>query len=323
MVFHVARGNGANCEFLKGKTVTNPDMEIEHVGFIGMGMMGEPMARNLLKAGYKVSVWNRTHSKCEGIVEAGADLRSSAGDVAAHGEGGRPEVVFVCVTHTDDVRDVLFGETGIAKSAAKGLIVVDHSTIDAFEARAFAASLADKGVVYLDAPVSGGDVGAKAGTLSIMVGGDEAAYQRVLPALKAMGERINYMGESGMGQVAKSCNQIMVACNLAGVCEALMLAEKAGLDTQRMFDAVSGGAAGSWSLTNLGPRIMAGDFSPGFMVKDLVKDLGFVENVGRATGTPLSVTGLIETFLQSAAAMGESHSGTQALAKVYRKLSGD
>ena len=288
------------------------------VGFIGLGIMGEPMARNLLEAGYGLCIWNRTESKCEELVSLGADLLRSPGDVAAHG----PDALFVCVTDTEDVREVLFSEKGVAKSAKQGLVVVDHSTIDAREAASFAECLAGKGVKYLDAPVSGGDVGAKAGTLSIMVGGDEGAFKRVLPMLEVVGSNIAYMGASGLGQVTKSCNQVMVACNLMGVCEALMLAEKNGLEGEKMIEAVKAGAAGSWSLENLGVKIMKGDWKPGFMVKDILKDLGFVSHLARETHSPMSGTSMVETLLTVLAAEGNERLGTQALAKVYEKLGG-
>ncbi|QQE11093.1 NAD(P)-dependent oxidoreductase [Planctomycetota bacterium] len=288
------------------------------VGFIGLGIMGKPMAENLIRAGHKMCVWNRTESKCESMVAIGADMLRSPGDVAAHG----PDVIFICVTNTEDVKEILFSEKGIAKSAKQGLIVVDHSTIDAKEAAGFADCLAGHGVKYLDAPVSGGDVGAKAGTLSIMVGGDEGAYQTVRPMLEVMGKEINYMGESGMGQVTKSCNQVMVSCNLMGVCEAMMLAKKSGLDLDKMIRAVSGGAAGSWSLSNLGPKIKDSDWAPGFMVKDILKDLGFVSHLSQVSHAPLTGTSMVETLFQVLAAEGEGELGTQALAKVYEKLGG-
>ncbi|WP_432799375.1 NAD(P)-dependent oxidoreductase [Poriferisphaera sp. WC338] len=287
--------------------------KIEHVGFVGMGIMGEPMARNLLRAGFQVSVWNRTRSKCDAIEKDGAKVCDSVADVARSGA----QVVCLCVTNTKDVEAVLFGEEGLAVGADEGLVISDHSTIDALAAKDFAERLKEMGVSYLDAPVSGGDVGAKAGTLAVMVGGDEGAYCTVRQVLEAMGKSIMHVGESGMGQVCKSCNQIMVSCNLMGLCEAISLAEKSGLDVLQMMEAVGGGAAGSWQLANLGGKIAACDDSPGFMVKDMLKDLGIAGVLAAKMESRVEGMTVAEDKLKDVADSGGERLGTQSMRRVY------
>jgi 3-hydroxyisobutyrate dehydrogenase len=283
-----------------------------------MGIMGSAMALNLVKAGYEVTVWNRTASKCDALEAAGAAVAQSPADMAAAG----PDVILTNVTDTADVEQVLFGDAGVTQSAKAGLIVVDNSTISPDQTQQFAARLAEKGVQWLDAPVSGGDVGARNGTLSIMVGGDGDTFDRCRPVFEVMGKSIVHLGPAGMGQVCKACNQICVSANLIGVCEALALARKCGLDMAKMIEVVSGGAAGSWQLANLGPKIAAGDHAPGFMIDLVLKDLSLVADAARAQKLPLSATALAESYFRAVAATGGGRLGTQAMARTVEQLGG-
>ncbi len=294
------------------------DGDVRSVGYIGMGIMGSAMALNLVKAGYGVTVWNRTASKCKPLEDAGAAVAQSPADMAAAG----PDVICTNVTDTADVEQVLFGDAGVAKAARAGLIVVDNSTISPDRTQQFAARLAEKGVQWLDAPVSGGDVGARNGTLSIMVGGDGDAFERCRPIFEIMGKSIVYLGPAGMGQVCKACNQICVSVNLNGVCEALALAKKCGLDMTKMIEVISGGAAGSWQLANLGPKIAVADHAPGFMIDLVLKDLSLVADAARTQKLPLPATALAESCFRAVAADDGGRLGTQAMARTFEKLGG-
>ncbi|HEX7010524.1 MAG TPA: NAD(P)-dependent oxidoreductase [Phycisphaeraceae bacterium] len=289
---------------------------IRRVGYIGLGIMGRAMAMNLLRAGFELTVWNRTASRCEPLAQQGAQVADSPMDLAARG----PDVICINVTDTPDVEEVIFGPQGIARGAKPGLIVVDHSTISPQAARDFAHRLAQQGVTLLDAPVTGGDRGAQAGTLSIMVGGPAEAFERLRPLFQAVGQNIVHLGESGLGQLCKACNQIAVACNLLGACEALALAQKGGLDLQKMIQVVAHGAGGSWQLANLGPKIAQGDYAPGFMVDLALKDLAIVADAARQHRLPLSGTALAESYLRAASASGSGRLGTQAMAQTLEQL---
>ncbi len=281
------------------------------IGYIGLGIMGAPMARNLLQAGYELVVWNRTRSKCEALVQAGAEIADSPADLARR----NVEVICTNVTDTPDVEAVLLGENGVIHGAKRGLIVIDHSTISPEATRRMSTELAERGVTLLDAPVSGGDVGARDGTLSIMVGGPPAAFERCLPMLKAVGKRITRVGDSGMGQVCKACNQIAVSCTLMGVCEAMALAKKSGLDHEKMIEVLSAGAASSWQLTSLGLKIAAEDFAPGFMIDLVLKDLSIVMESAKAGGLTLAGTRAAKGYFEQVAQSGGGKLGTQAMAK--------
>ena len=221
----------------------------ERVGFVGLGIMGRGMAANLLKAGFEVRVWNRTASRMDALVADGAEAGANPADVAAN-----CDVTIVCVSDTPDVENVVMGENGILEAAKPGSLVIDCSTISPKVTKEIAALLAEKDVHMLDAPISGGSEGAANGTLSIMVGGDAAQFERALPVFEAMGKTITHVGETGAGQTVKLVNQILVVGNCLAMCEALMLAEAGGVDLQKTFDAVSKGAAGSWMFTNRAPR---------------------------------------------------------------------
>ncbi len=285
--------------------------KIEHIGYIGLGIMGAPMAANLIKAGFQLTVWNRSPEKAQPLREKGAAVANSPRAVAE----ARPQVICLNVTDTPDVEAVLFGDDGVAAGASEGLIVIDHSTISPTATQDFAQRLAPRGITLLDAPVSGGDTGAKAGTLSIMVGGPPEAFDACLPVLRAVGKAVTQVGGSGMGQACKACNQIAVVNALMGVCEALRLAEKLGLAPAKMIEVVGAGAGGSWQLANLGPKIAAADFAPGFMVDYVLKDLAIVRDTAQQLGLSLDATASIEQRFAAVAKAGAGREGTQALAK--------
>ena len=285
------------------------------VGFIGLGIMGKPMAGHLIKAGYEVTVYNRTPGKTDELVQAGAKVASTPKECAT----GK-DIVITIVTDSPDVEAVLFGANGAAEGATSGCVVIDMSTISPDVTREIAARLQEKGIGFLDAPVSGGDIGAQKGTLTIMVGGDEATFGRVKEVFEPMGQRITHVGPVGAGQVTKASNQILCAVNLVGVCEALALAHRSGLDLAKVHQVVTGGAAASWSLENLGKAIIDGNFDPGFMVKLIQKDLNIVLNAAKTLGVPLCGTALAHQYFRSNEAFGEGDLGTQAMFKVLERL---
>jgi 3-hydroxyisobutyrate dehydrogenase len=278
--------------------------------------MGLPMAGHLLAAGHAVTVHTRSRGKAEAILAKGATWASSPREAAA-----RAEVVFVCVTDTPDVRAVLTGAGGVIEAARPGLIVVDHSTISPTATREMAAELARRQTVLLDAPVSGGDVGARNGTLSIMVGGPAAEFAKVEPLLRHMGKTITHCGSSGAGQLTKLVNQILVSVTNLAVSEALVFARNNGLDAEKTVAALAGGAAGSWQLQNLGPRMLKGDFAPGFTIDLQQKDLRLVIEAAAQAKTPLPALALVHQLFTSAQAAGRGGDGTQALFTVIEKLS--
>jgi len=290
--------------------------EIQTVGYAGMGIMGSAMAANLVGAGFSVTVWNRTPGKCEPLREKGAAVAESLEALAAAG----PDVICLNVSDTPDVEAVLFGDDGrggVASAAREGLIVIDNSTINPSATRDFAERLGKKGVTLMDAPVSGGDVGARKGTLSIMVGGPRDAFERCAKLFDAVGESIALLGPVGSGQVCKACNQIAVSCNLLGVCEAMALAKASGLDVAKMVEVVSGGAAGSWQLANLGPKIAAGDFDPGFMIELILKDLRIVAEAAEGGEVDIAGTQVARGHFQNRAKQGDGKLGTQAMGKDF------
>jgi len=287
------------------------------VGFIGLGIMGRPMASNVRRAGFPLMVFNRTRSRAEGLLAEGAQWADSPAAVARGAQ-----VVVIMVTDSADVEEVVLGPQGVAEGVRAGSVVIDMSTVSPRVERAIASRLATLGVAYLDAPVSGGSWGAARGTLAIMVGGEEAALRRVYPVLEAMGTSIAYMGPSGAGQVTKLVNQILVAVTLGGVSEALLFAARSGADLSRTIDAVKEGAAGSWQLANLGPRIVAGDFAPGFMIRLQLKDLRLIQEMADELAVPLPMTALVTQVYRAAAADGMADCGTQAIIRVLEKLAG-
>jgi 3-hydroxyisobutyrate dehydrogenase len=287
----------------------------KRIGFIGLGIMGTPMARNLLKAGFDVVVYNRTASKAERLSSEGARKADSPEEVARHSS-----VIITMVSDTPDVECVILGENGIIRGVKPGSVVIDMSTISPQATQKIAAHLLEKGVYMLDAPVSGGEQGAINGTLSIMVGGDTTIFEQCRPIFEAMGKNIIHVGPNGMGQMVKLMNQILVVGNLNAVVEALIFAQKAGVDLEKAIEALKGGAASSWQLVNLAPRIIRRDFRPGFMVDLMQKDLRLVLEAAEAMRIPLPVTSLVHQMYYSLQAAGEGKSGTQALVKVLENL---
>ena len=276
--------------------------------------MGGPMAGHLLAAGHSVTVNTRTKERAQELLKKGAKWADSPAKAAAGAD-----VVFVCVPDTPDVESVVLGTEGILSGARSGTIVVDHSTISPAATRKMSAALAGRGVAMLDAPVSGGDVGAKNATLSIMVGGDERAFEKVKPLLSHMGKTITWCGPSGAGQLTKLVNQILVSVTNLAVSEALNFARANKLDENKTLAAVSGGAAGSWQLTNLGPRMVAGDFAPGFMIKLQNKDLRLAQEAAKEAGLDLSALKLVHELFDQAMKNGRGNDGTQALFAVVGK----
>ncbi|MBO2521633.1 MAG: 2-hydroxy-3-oxopropionate reductase [Firmicutes bacterium] len=285
------------------------------IGFIGLGIMGRPMARNLLRAGYSLTVYNRSRGPVDELAAEGAAPAGSPAELAAESD-----VIITIVTDSPDVEEVIAGERGVIHGARPGSAVIDMSTISPKVARELAARLAQKGVAMLDAPVSGGDKGAREGTLSIMVGGDREVFESCLPVLEAMGKTIVHVGENGMGQTVKLCNQIICSLNLLAVAEGLAFAAKAGADLEKVLQVVTRGAAGSWMLENLGPKMVAGDYAPGFMVKLQQKDLRLALEAAAEAGMPLPGTALVQQLFRHVEAKGFGSEGTQALVKALEAL---
>jgi 3-hydroxyisobutyrate dehydrogenase len=286
------------------------------VGFIGTGVMGASMAGHILRAGYAVTVFNRTKEKAEPLLAAGAEWADTPAAVAA-----KCDVVCAIVGYPRDVRQVFLGPDGVLAGARSGTVVIDMTTSDPNLAREIAEAAEGRGVGGLDAPVSGGDVGARNGTLSIMVGGDRDALEAVRPVLECMGKTIVHQGPAGAGQHTKLVNQILIAGALDGVCEALLYATKAGLDPTTVLQSVGGGAAASWQLTNLGPRIIGRDFEPGFFAEHFVKDMGLALDEARRMNLSLPGLGLVAQLFNAVQAQGYGRKGTQALTLVLERLS--
>ncbi|MBC8106821.1 MAG: NAD(P)-dependent oxidoreductase [Anaerolineae bacterium] len=285
------------------------------LAFIGLGIMGKPMAGHLLGGGNKLVVHSRTKSKADDLLKRGATWAESP-MAAAKGA----DVIFVCVTDTPDAQEVIMGARGIVQSAKPGAIVIDHSTISPTATREMAEALAKKKVTLLDAPVSGGDVGARDATLSIMVGGDESSLTRVEPLLKRIGKNIAHCGPNGAGQLTKLVNQILVSVTNLAVCEAMTFAKRNGLDLAKTIEAVAGGAAGSWQLQNLGPRMAIADNKPGFMVDLQQKDLRLILQRAETENLSLPATSLVHQLFSAAQAAGHGKDGTQSLFTVLEKL---
>lgn len=284
------------------------------IGFIGVGVMGGPMVLNLMKKGFDVSIYTRTKSKAEGVIAAGAHWCDTIADCAA----GR-DVVITIVGYPKDVEEVYFSEKGILNSADKGTVLIDMTTTSPRLSERIYATAKEKGMTALDAPVSGGDVGAQKGTLAIMVGGDRDAFDKMHDVFAAMGTNIRYQGGAGCGQHTKMANQIAISGCVAAVCEAIAYAKRCGLDPQDMFDAISTGAAGSWQLTNNGQKIINGDYAPGFYVKHFIKDMNIALDEAQARDLDLTVLHMVRDKYDELAAQGGADEGTQALIKVIDK----
>lgn len=287
------------------------------VAFIGMGTMGAPMALNILKAGHKVTVHNRTRNKEEAVAAAGARRAASPAEAA---EGA--EVVIICVSDSPDLERVTLGESGVIHGAAPGTVVVDMSTVSPGTTRRIAAALREMGVHMIDAPVSGGSEGARRGTLSIMVGGEEADLDKVRPALEAMGNTITHVGPIGSGQLAKAINQIVVAGTYWGVAEGIAVGLKAGLDMQKVVQAVGGGAAGSWAMSNRSGNMIANSYPLGFKVRLHRKDLNIALAVARELGVTVPVAAYVEQVETGLIARGHGDEDISVIARSIREASG-
>ena len=289
----------------------------ETIGFIGLGIMGSGMARNLLKAGFDVHVWNRTASRMAPLVSAGARGASDAAGLAA-----KSDIIVICVSETQDVEEVLFGDLGVIKGARPGALVIDTSTISPQATISMEARLRAAGLRMLDAPISGGSEGAANGTLSIMIGGDAPDVDRAMDVLSAMGSRITHVGCTGAGQMAKLVNQILVVGTMQAVSEALLFAHKGGLDLAKTLEAVEHGAAGSWMLSNRGSQAIVRDFRPGFTIDLQQKDLRLVLEAADAMGVPLPVTSQVFQWYRTLQDRGLGSEGNHALIMALEHLSG-
>jgi len=291
-------------------------MSQEPIGWIGCGVMGSSMCGHLLEAGHPVTVYSRTKSRADDLVARGAVWADTPAEAAASAQ-----VVFTMVGFPSDVREVVLGEHGTLAGARAGSILVDMTTSEPTLAQEIRAAALERGLESIDAPVSGGDVGARNATLSIMVGGDPAAVERVRPLLEIMGKTIVHQGDAGAGQHAKMVNQVLIATLMIGVCEALLYAYKAGLDLETVLEAVSGGAAGSWSLTNYAPRMLKGDFEPGFFVEHFIKDMEIALGEARRMNLALPGLALAHELYLALRAQGGGRKGTQALLLALARLS--
>lgn len=287
------------------------------LGWIGTGVMGRSMCGHLLRAGYQVTVFNRTRAKAEPLLEQGANWAESPRAVAE-----AADVVFTIVGYPHDVRRVILGEEGVLAGCQPGSVVVDMTTSQPSLAVEIAQQATAQRVQSIDAPVSGGDLGARNATLSIMIGGDEPTVQRIEPLFQILGKTIVRQGGPGAGQHTKMVNQTLIATGMIGVCEALLYGYRAGLDLDTVMQSVASGAAGSWSLSNLGPRIIANNFEPGFFVEHFIKDMGIVLEEARRMGLALPGLALAEQLYLALAAQGHERDGTQALILALASLSG-
>jgi 3-hydroxyisobutyrate dehydrogenase len=288
------------------------------VGFIGLGLMGRPMAMNILSAGYTLTVWNRTAERMAPLVDAGAAAAGNPAEVAEVSD-----ILFTMLTDGPQVQEVILADNGIVHGARAGSIIIDTSSIAPSVARENALQLAQHGLEMLDAPVSGGPEGAARGTLSIMVGGKQEIFEQVLPILQVLGRSVRYVGPSGMGQIFKLCNQVACALNILAMSEALALADCAGADMAAVREVLLAGAAGSWMLENWGPKIVTGDYTPGFTVANAQKDMRNVLQEAERLGLPLPGIALVQQLWRSNEAAGEGQESNAALFKTIKRLAGE
>lgn len=291
------------------------DKTSTRIGWIGTGVMGQWMCRHLVEKGFQTSVTNRTRAKAQPLIELGATWKATPKEVAA-----ASDVIFTIVGFPKDVEEVYLGEAGILKGAAPGSVVVDMTTTQPTLAQRIYQAAKANGVAAVDAPVSGGDVGARNAALSIMVGGDKETADALAPLFEIMGKMIVYQGPAGSGQHTKMCNQIVIAGTMIGMCEALLYGEKAGLDLGVMLQSITGGAAGCWSLDNLAPRILKEEFDTGFFVEHFVKDMGIALEEARQMNLALPGLALVNQLYQAVMAQGGARLGTQALMRALRQL---
>ncbi|MBW4519508.1 MAG: 2-hydroxy-3-oxopropionate reductase [Scytolyngbya sp. HA4215-MV1] len=289
----------------------------ERIGFIGLGIMGKPMAANLLQADYPLVVYNRSRPAMEALAAAGAKVALSPANLAQ-----MVDVIITCLPDSPDVEAVFLGSQGVIETVRSGSLCIDMSTIAPATARQVYRAFQTRQVQFLDAPVSGGDIGAQQGTLSIMVGGEEAAFQRALPIFQAMGKNIIHIGETGAGQVTKACNQIVVAMTVQAVAEALTLAKKSGVDAAKVREALLGGFARSRVLEVHGKRMLEGNFQPGFKLKLHRKDMNIVLKTGQELGLPLLGSSQVTELMTALLAQGYGELDNAALAMLYERLGG-
>jgi len=285
----------------------------EHIAFIGTGVMGASIVKHLLHNGHEVTVYTRTKEKAEPLVALGATWASSPAEAFKN-----KDLAFTMVGYPSDVEEVYFGDNGLFQSAETGNILIDMTTSEPTLAKKIFTHAQMLGVEALDAPVSGGDIGAQNGTLSIMVGGSKATFDKVLAVMKHFGENIIYQGEAGAGQHAKMCNQIVIASGMIGVCESLAYGLKAGLDLPTVLQSIASGAAGSWSLSNLAPRMIKDDYAPGFYIKHFVKDMKIALDESKKMGLSLPGLTLAYEMYEKLIEEGYGENGTQALLKAYQ-----
>lgn len=290
------------------------DIKKQRIGFIGTGVMGSSMVENLMQDGFSVTVYTRTKEKALPLLEQGAEWEDSVKDLATSSH-----IIITIVGYPQDVEEVYLGKDGLLAHANPGSYLIDMTTSKPVLAKEIYDRAKEKGIQALDAPVSGGDIGAKNGALAIMAGGDEEAFTTVLPVLEAMGENIILQGEAGAGQHTKLSNQIAIASNMIGVCEAIVYAKKAGLDPSRVLDTITTGAAGSFSLSKLAPRMIAGDDAPGFYVKHFIKDMTLALESAKELGMETPGLALSLKLYKELAEKGENDSGTQALIKLFEQ----
>ncbi len=284
----------------------------ERIGWIGLGVMGLPMAGHVLKKSGSLCVWNRTPEKAKSLAEAGAQLAESPAQLAR-----QCSVICICVSDTPDVEQVAVGTDGIAEGVSPGSLVIDFSTISANTTRQLAVDFREKDVDWVDAPLSGGDAGARNAALTIMAGGTREAFNRAEPIFEYVGKSINYMGESGSGQMTKLVNQVAVVGSIAAMSEALVFARRLGIEPERVLDVLKGGAAGSWSLDNYGPRLLKGNYQPGFAARLQAKDLRLVQEAAQSADAELPVTKLMSRLYERMEREGLGGEGNHAVAKLF------
>ncbi|HEY9873445.1 MAG TPA: NAD(P)-dependent oxidoreductase [Candidatus Obscuribacterales bacterium] len=294
-------------------------MSNKKIAFLGMGIMGAPMATNLVRSGYQVIVWNRTANRpgTQLAESAGAKLAFSIKEAVANAD-----LIFTCLGDVPDVESIILGTGGIAEFAQPNALIVDFSTIGPDAARKLAAELQQRQLRFLDAPVSGGDIGAKNGNLTIMVGGEETDFQECKPLLEVLGKKIVHCGSVGSGQAVKLCNQVLGAIHMVALCEAMQLAKQQGIDPNLIIEVCSSGAAGSWALSNLGPKIVESDFAPGFTIKHILKDLRLVQESIESPDIDLPGVELADRLFQAVKSLeGGAEQGTQAMIRAYLERS--
>lgn len=289
----------------------------EKVGFIGLGIMGRGMSHNLLKAGFELTVWNRTAARMDEFVQAGATAADSPAEVAENSD-----IIITCVSDTPDVEEVILGDGGVIEGVKEGALLIDCSTISPHVTRDIAHKLNEKGVHMLDAPISGGSEGAANGTLSIMVGGDAEQFERAQGVFNAMGKTVTHVGDQGAGQTVKLVNQILVVGTMLACSEAFLFAQAGGLDLEKTLKAVEGGAAGSWMLSNRVPQVIERDWRPGFTIDLQQKDLRLVLEAADQMGVPVTATASIFNLYRTLQAQGFGADGNHALVKALENLSG-